>query len=233
MTNAATELADLFDSWAVRRNSSPYNSRVESAKEKGSAFDAEAMRGMELLVEIRGTLRTLRENGTKVDHFRNALPTWVESLLSVNIPWNQGHAQAKKIISAESNALLRSLGGYIDLARQVATLAPADLELALSRIADAERFVNEAPDINESTRLHMLGQLQAIREALQKGETAKAASNLTEFVGQTTILSEVVKQSDPGRGDKWAQMGRDLVTNFVSGAALLAIQATALTPPPM
>jgi len=57
--------------------------------------------------------------------------------------------------------------------------------------------------------------------------------SLHQTRGATTILSEVVKQSDPGRGDKWAQMGRDLVTNFVSGAALLAIQATALTPPPM
>lgn len=225
MTNPAAELVGLFEAWRLPKSVAPHTARARAAEKRGTTFVDDVTRAMKLFIEIDRALDDMERRGVPTGAFRETVPSWQRAFLSFNFPWQSTVNQDTMCIGVEHLRLLEALASHIDLLRSVESLPPDRLAYALARVKIAEDFVQDSADVTEPMRLQLLGLLLAIREALELGDTAEAGARIAEFVGRSTIVGEVVEQANPGRGDAWRQMGRDFAANFVSGGALLLLQA--------
>lgn len=137
---------------------------------------------------------------------------------------------SRAVVGAGDLRLLRSLAITTDVAGGSVQLGPESIEKVEAAITDAEDFIKGAEEIRDSLRLHLLGLLAAIREAVENGRADQAGPLVAEFIGTTSLTAEVVPE--PHRS-AWRQKASDWVLQFSANVAagdgipLVASSATA------
>lgn len=232
MRNPADELAEMLVEWEIPVNTQPLYHRQNVAREKGSTLHAEMRRATDCLSRIEQELTRLRARGANTEDFDSALLRWSNSVYSIDEDWSVVHRQGTRpVVSAGDLRLLRALALAIDLAGGATQLAPETLQAVEQTIRDAEKFVRSAPGITESFRLHLLGLLAAIREAVANGSADRVGPLVAEFVGTASLAAERVPEAER---EGWRSMARDWVLQFSANVAaagavpLIASSATAL-----
>lgn len=232
MMNPASELVAMLVEWEIPVNTQPMQHRQAVAREKGSTLHAEMRRATDCLSRIEQELTRLRARGADTEDFDSALLRWSNSVYSIDEDWSVIDGQsARPVVSAGDLRLLRALALAIDLAGGAIQLAPETIQALELTIVDAEKFVQAAPGITESLRLHLLGLLAAIREAVGNGAADRAGPLVAEFVGTASLAAERVPVAER---EGWRSMARDWVLQFSANVAatnvvpLIAASATAL-----
>jgi hypothetical protein len=216
--NPARELGQLLDAWNEPGGKTHLGRREAVADERDSTFWGDHQRAVDLISEIGSRLDLLQAEGHNVDAQRRSLREYYRSvfLTGSELKWNATFSSGVPVecISDTARDMLRSIETLLDVqGGQYLPPAPvlANLEAAITA---AEEFVKSAEDINESMRLHLLGLLAAIREAVTNGDRSAATAATTEFVGNVNILSETTKNK------RWHEVGRDFLVNWSAGLAV-------------
>lgn len=216
MTNPAAELATLLRSWSVPSGRSPRQARETAAQELGRSVSDEQARACRYLANIERWIARLELRRIDVSGYRANQPRWQEAVFSVQVPYDIVVQREAPAIKADPMHSLTNLAGAIDLAGALVELAPETLERAMDAIVSAEEFVRTATGISQSLRLHLLGLLAAIREALEDGAPDRAAPLVAEYVGTVMMTSERVPES---QRSAWRHHAGDWVKQFSAAVA--------------
>ena len=216
MTNPATELAALLQSWTVPQGRAPRQAREAVANELGRSVTEEQARACRHLADIERWIARLELRGINVSGYRANQPRWQEAVFSVHVPYTAAVRSETAALPADPMHSLTALSGAIDLAGGVLELSPESFERAMSAVTSAEKFVQGADGISQSLRLHLLGLLAAIREALGEGAPDRAAPLVAEYIGTVLMTSERVPD---GKRAAWREHATDWVTQFSAGVA--------------
>lgn len=226
MRNAAAELANLFDAWALPRGRSPQDHRAAVAGGHDRTLTEELSRAMQLFAKIEDHLEALERLNVDVTHFRDTLPRWQEAFLSFDHAWRQNLNGNANCIAPDHLRMLRALASQIDLMGAVLAPPAARIAAALRKVDEAEAFVRDAEDLSEGTRHYLLALLAEIREALVDGRPNEAAPKMAEFVGAVTLVEHASPDGSPTRA-KWAAFVHDVAATFVGGSLVIAGQIAA------
>lgn len=216
MLNPATQLAAMLDDWSVPAGHQPVELRRALSRDQGRTLEDEHLRACDYLREISAWIERL-SGRVDVGPYQRALPRWHASVFSFDTGWTNTAAQERRAINVTDRDLLIGLANLIDLAGATLGIAPASRATVDQAIEDAETFVKGAATIAESLRLHLLGLLAAIREAVDSGRSDRAVPLVTEFIGSVTLAAESVPE-DEKQG--WRDLAKEWAVAFTSGLAV-------------
>ncbi len=198
--------------------------RREQAKKSGSTVHEEHDRAISLYSQTRAWIERLSKRGLDVDHYREALPEWQAALFSFDAAWSsQPNGQAG--ISNGNIRLLRSLATLIETAEAYRGQMPdPQRDVVRSILEQARSFVENEERFSAHVSRYLLGTLDDVKDALNRGDDAAALAAFSQFTGTLLLLAaEVEMRGDTGAAQTW----RERASHFASEVAI-AVTANAL-----
>lgn len=168
MSNAASELADLLESWTVSGNATPTQTRRETDTEDSADFWRGQSRAVELARECDQAVQAMRRSGIEVRGFTYYIDEWYAAVFSYNLGWRDARPQPSSPIEAPALLALRQLSPWLSRnwggsttqeQRHEFSRVLTDLDVLLSEIGD---------ELSSDERQYILRLLTAARTLLEE-----------------------------------------------------------------
>lgn len=203
--NAASELHNLFERWAVipagqsiwtvRMTSIPGN--LESEQDPKNL-----LRAGQLLGEVQQALDFLESAGEQVHFFRDFMDSWVDAMWLPGHQWQTGYSGDKQVIPTGVLSTLGAFAAFLD--KTTLRPRPADAaSFAAAREASEEilTVLREQTDIEDDERLYAYKLLDSIRSLLDAKDlrvNAQLIARVYELRGWLADYTEYLEAQQPG-----------------------------------
>jgi hypothetical protein len=220
MSNAATELAALLDSWSRRpRSTNVRDFRTEVAKKSASNLDAEMVRGMALVGEIRLELDRLAALGTDTSMFEPGLKSWWRAIAMPDTSW--GHTpNADEPIGSDALNLLKSLGALIDARRDASPISVINRE-AIQRLLDAADDLVTGSTAPEAAKRYISTLVAGVRDALTSEDPQLTVDWVLRLLATITFIADI---PDPHEADSsWRESFKNFAKKWGKDLAVAGL----------
>lgn len=215
MTNAALELADVFDFWWTQAEQNGHHLLQATSKHLSVESSRLLTHLSTLVAGVDKQIRDMELAGHSVSHFRDIESKWADAAFMRMHSWHQGSRSATQVIDKSSIAVLRSLGHVHPIATRHGE-APSVLFMSLledlSPIREALADVQAPPQFKLllDQRVDSLSTLLAHPSV----PVDVVLTRLTELIG---ILTFLLMRTE---GDEGAKSFREKASAWVSAVVL-------------
>lgn len=217
MTNAADTLADLLDSWEVPSQKTPVYARLQNDRASSLSFWRRHAHAVEMLCEVEHALNGLEAIGKNADHFRQDLVPIYQAIFGYSPGW--GHkVPVEGLLAAplESIKMLRSLGMVLDANGMNVEYDQADLESLQEALEEADRLLDEVPNLSSEERVFLYGLLAEARQCVEEvGRFGAARVRTVTFTLNGALVDQAVAahaRGDEHLGARFFDLGRRLTS---------------------
>ena len=240
MTNAASELADLLESWEM------VGERPEVARGGGAnADDAEFWRGQghaaKLVHTVDAAVQALQASGTDVRGFTRYTAAWHRAVFSVDYGWAQ--AYNAPAIGADALAALRALAVILDWGSPTSGATTAQSGQLRELVRDVRDLLTKNEGAIGGQELqYLLRLMSAVEDALEE-HSATGAVDLREHLDRLegALMSVAAKLAADGHEEegrkvltfamRFVSVSRGLLYDAAAFAAISGMTASQLLPP--
>ncbi|GAA1768364.1 hypothetical protein [Agromyces humatus] len=216
MSNPATELAQILESWEVPRGQSAYNARAVEG-EDNVAFWTRQAQAVTLLRAVIAEIDAMQAAGDDVSAYSAYIATWSEGIFCFHNGWQSGHSQGGTAVEMPSLLALKSLGLLLSKTGRAVGSSPTQRATLLACLAEALQLIeSELDDWDRSEKEYLYRLVASARGALEEhpllGEI-DIRKLLNELIGALTGVALDLRASE-GKTDRF-----DRIMNWVASTA--------------
>jgi len=208
MSNPATELAQILESWSIAEGSNTANTRelaggtVEGWRKTGHAAS--------LLVAIDVELDAMAASGDDVSDYRAYMTQWYEGVFSFQNGWQQGKQTATPALPEAPMRMLKVLGLMISKFGRSSLGSPTQRGASLACIREAIAMLEtDLEDWDKSEKEYLYRLLAAARRAIEErgvvGETDLRAL-MNELIGGMTAVALDLRASEGQSSNRFTRV---------------------------
>lgn len=221
MTNAAYQLADALDEWAV-----PAQRQPEQVRGFGEIDNLECWREVqrvtELVAEVDRTLAGMDASGDNVEMFLETLPKWYAGAHFATTPWGSVNTNSPRpqCAAIELN-LLRALGALIDAGGKHFDLTEDQKRTLHDVLAEAKKLVEADTDMTVDVRRYIWTLIVRAYDVLQNYDTfgpgplREVALELGGAMHSRALVTE--HNGDGPTSGRWKSLATMVVAGFAGG----------------
>lgn len=226
MKNSAALLADLFASWDVAQGQTVTAARKASMPGVSSLWNVQRL-AITYLLEVERDLVAMEAAGDVVDHYRETLPAWYETVHSWNFSWQTAANGPVPAIDGRDLRLLYALAGQVDSLKLVPKLEVDQLSSLRANLNEAQSLIAAAtpPTLDDSARRYLLGLVLEANRCLDEIEllgTATLRRVTFELGGGMVSVAEEATDANVER--TWREKAKGVLVTWAT-----LIPATAIT----
>ncbi|WP_157983394.1 hypothetical protein [Nocardiopsis sp. TNDT3] len=202
MSNPATALAKLLESWEIPQGSAAHKVRADGDSPSHLSYWQRQADAVALLREVDQSIDALIEMGEDASHFREDLVPLYRSIFGLDPSWTGSEQRPRQAAPAHCIRALKNLGLLLNFSGLSIKLDEPTIQELRESLHDSYEFITKIPNLDKSDRFYLFTLIAEARRYLDEVDifgSAQVRMNITALT--TEIVVQTKKAQDQGEAE--------------------------------